>query len=75
MTIYYSHQCPFAHFYADELLRIARERGLDGRKILVETARQAQRVPSPFGVFNVFLNGDFLTHRILGPSQFRKLLC
>ena len=72
--IYYSHQCPFTTRYVDELLSVAREEGLPTRKILVKNAREAQRVPSPYGVFNVFLNGDFLTHKIVTAEAFRKLV-
>jgi len=74
LVIYYSNQCPFTEFYTDEMLKVAQAKKLAAKKIKIKSAKQAQKVPSAFGVFSVFLNGDFLTYKIMSSGQFEQFL-
>lgn len=73
LVLYYSHQCPHTAKYAPLIADMAKQRGLklDMRKI--ETAQQAQNMPSPCTTYSLFYNGRFVTNEILSEKKFEKL--
>jgi ribosomal protein S18 acetylase RimI-like enzyme len=74
IVIYYSDQCPYTDFYINEMAAAAIEREIPYQLIKLENAEQARKVGSPFGTTAVYLNGEFLTHRIDTKKTFGKLL-
>jgi ribosomal protein S18 acetylase RimI-like enzyme len=74
VVVYYTDQCPFTDFYVQEMIAVAKEKGLKTAAIHITSAEEAQQLPTAFGTFNVFLNGSFLTHVVHTRKQFVKLL-
>jgi hypothetical protein len=74
LSLYYSYQCPFTHHYVDEMTEAARKRTIPCRKILVKTRRDAQNLPSPFTILGAYLDGAFLTHKVMSEAAFGKML-
>ncbi len=74
MVIYYSSQCPFTELYVNEMLEAAAEAGHDTKKIKIDSCKKAQQMTTAFGVFNVFLNGQFFAHQIFSKKQTTSLL-
>lgn len=48
--------------------------GIASEKIKIESLKQAKDLPTPFGIFSVFYNGEFLSHEVMGEKKFSKLL-
>ncbi len=73
-ALYYSNQCPFTAKYVPILEEMAKARGAEFHTIRFESAEQAQSAPSPFTIFTLFCNGEFITHEILSEKKFEKIL-
>lgn len=73
-ALYYTSQCPFTAKYVPLLQSLAEERNIRFRAIHLQTREQAQEAPTPFTTFNLFYNGEFVTHEILSEKKFEKLL-
>lgn len=73
-ALYYSPQCPFTAKYVPLVADVAAARGVPFKTILLETAEQAQNAPAPFTAYSLFHDGVLLTHEILSPKKFEKLL-
>lgn len=50
LSLFYSNQCPFPEYWADEMLRVAATYGLSSDKIKIGTLRDAQKAPTPFTI-------------------------
>ena len=74
IVIYYTHQCPFNTYYIQEMKTVADVRHIPFKIILLDTFEKAQTAPSAYGTFNLFFNGQFLTHYIQTAKQFDKML-
>lgn len=72
--IYYTAQCPFAVGVLEELREVASNEGVDFNTSCFQTREEAQRAPSAWTTFSLFYNGRFITHEILSPKKFEKLL-
>ncbi|MBL7162308.1 MAG: GNAT family N-acetyltransferase [Anaerolineales bacterium] len=70
----YTNQCPFTEFYVNEMAEVANTHGIPGQKIRMTTREEVQNGPSPFGVFGVFYEGEFLSHKVMSRNKFDKLL-
>ena len=73
-ALYYTKQCPFTAKYVPLLEGMAKERKIDFQVIPVVTTEQAQNAPIPFTTFNLFYDGEFITHEILSEKKFEKIL-
>lgn len=74
LTVIYTNQCPFTEYYVNtELREIAKAYELPLEIIKVTTKAEAQDIPSAFGIYCLFYNGEFLTHEILNRKKFDKL--
>lgn len=73
-TLYYTSQCPFTAKYVPILEGIAKAHGAELKSVHIETAKDAQNVPTPFTTFTLFFDGEFITHEILSEKKFEKLL-
>ncbi|WP_438496278.1 GNAT family N-acetyltransferase [Paenibacillus sp. IHBB 3054] len=74
ICIYYTAQCPFAVGVLEDLRSVAKERGIPFTAHLLTTREEAQAAPSIWTTFSLFLNGTFITHEIMSPGKFAKLL-
>ncbi len=70
----YVYQCPFVPDCLRQMSEVAREFGLEVTTRELATVKSAQEAASPFGTFGAFLYGRLLTHELMSPNKFRKLL-
>lgn len=74
LTFYYSDMCPFNADYVDIMIETAGKYDIPCEKIKVESLKQAKDLPTPFGIFSVFYNGEFLSHEVMSEKKFDKLI-
>lgn len=74
LTFYYSDLCPFNADYVDIMIETAAKYNIPCEKIKIENLEQAKDLPTPFGIFSVFYNGEFLSHEVMSEKKFDKLL-
>jgi GNAT superfamily N-acetyltransferase len=75
LTVLRSDQCPYLEDAINTLLEAAAEKGIKSRVVELHTAAEVNRLsPSPYGVFNVVLDGRFLSYRYLLKEEFFQLL-
>lgn len=72
VLIAYTNQCPFVETYSQEMKEVAEELGLSVEVNRIESAKEVRQYGSPFGTFNVYLKGEFLTHLIMAKKPFAK---
>ncbi|MGO0059175.1 GNAT family N-acetyltransferase [Brevibacillus fluminis] len=73
LQLFYTNQCPFTEFYADELEQAAREAGMPFGKHKLATREEARRAPSPYTSYSLFYRGKFVTHEIMTKDKFHKM--
>ena len=73
-VLYYTAQCPFTAKYVPILQETARKQGIPFVIRQITTAEEAQNAPTPFTMFSLFYNGEFVTHEILSEKKFEKIL-
>lgn len=74
LTIFYSDMCPFNADYVDIMIETADKYGIPSDKTKIESLKQAKDLPTPFGIFTVFYNSEFLSHEVMSEKKFSKLL-
>ncbi|MGE7092596.1 GNAT family N-acetyltransferase [Lysinibacillus sp. NPDC048646] len=74
IAIYYTAQCPFAVGIVDELKKVAENHKVPFKTHRITTTEQAQNAPTLWTTFGLFYNGKFITHEIMSPNKFDKLL-
>lgn len=75
LTVLRSDQCPYLEDATNILLEAAAEKGIRSRVVEIKTAAAANRLsPSPYGVFNVVLDGRMLSYRYLLKEEFFQML-
>jgi hypothetical protein len=74
LHLLYSAQCPMLPKSANDLAEMAEEHGLELEITVLESAREAQRAPSYYGVFNLIWNGRLLSDHYVSKGRFRNLL-
>jgi L-amino acid N-acyltransferase YncA len=75
LTILRSDQCPYIPDATKILLEVAAKKKLKARVVEFRTARELQTLsPSPYGVFNILLNGRLLSYHYLLESDFLAAL-
>ena len=72
--VYYSHQCPFMHYYVDLQSKLAAEKGYAFEMVLIDTREKARANPSPFTIFSMFYQGEFVTHVLGTEKEFLKII-
>ena len=73
-TLYYTNQCPFTAKYVPLLCETANRAGLNLKAVHIESKEQAQSARCPFTTFSLWKDGDFVTHEILSPAKFLKII-
>lgn len=75
LTVLRSDQCPYLEDATKTLLEAAAEMGINSRVVELKTAAEARRLsPSPYGVFNVVLDGRLLSYCYLLKDEFLQML-
>lgn len=74
ITIFYTAQCPFAVGILGELRKVAESKGITFNSFRITTKEEAQNAPTIWTTFGLFYNGKFITHEMLSPNKFDKLL-
>ncbi|MBK1813118.1 YoaP domain-containing protein [Clostridium sp. YIM B02505] len=69
ITVLYSDQCPIKN-----ITEAAKECSLDIRLHKIDNHIEAQNSPSPYGTFNIIVDGKFLTHRIFDKQRYIGIL-
>lgn len=70
----YVYQCPFVPGCLQDMSERAREMGLSVTTRELTTVKSAQQAASPFGTFGAFLRGRLITHELMSPNKFGRLL-
>ncbi|MCP4134915.1 MAG: GNAT family N-acetyltransferase [bacterium] len=74
LTVLYSNRCPFTEYYVNtELQEIADSYKLPLNIVKITSQKEAQKIPTANSIYNVFYNGEFLTHEILSKKKFDKI--
>ena len=75
LTVFRTDQCPYLEDTAATALDVARDRGLPCREVELTSAREIRdRAPSPYGVFSIVLDSEFLSHHPLPSKKLREIL-
>lgn len=74
IAIYYTAQCPFAVGIIDELRKVAENKNVTFKSFQITSREEAQNSPTIWTTFGLFYNGEFITHEIISPNKFEKLL-
>jgi GNAT superfamily N-acetyltransferase len=75
LTILRSDQCPYLEDATRTLLEVAAEKRIKSRVVELKTAAEVRRLsPSPYGAFNVVLDGRLLSYRYLLKDEFFQML-
>jgi len=74
LTIIYSKQCPWVARFIEEVKPILEKENLEPTVIEIETAMQAQKAPSLYGVFNLIHDGKLLTDRYISTTRFLNIV-
>lgn len=73
-NLVYADQCPWHEKSAFDLLNTAMDYGIDLKLTKIETAEQAKKAPSGFGVFNLLYNGKLLEDHYISATRFKNIL-
>lgn len=74
ICIYYTAQCPYAVGIVEELKEVAANKKIPFKACKITTREQAQNSPLIWTTFGVFYNGKFITHEIMSPNKFDRLV-
>lgn len=74
LTLYHSDQCPYQQNLPDIATRVGKQLNIPVNIIHVDSAREAQDSPCPYGTLAYFYNGELLTYRPAGTKQLLELL-
>jgi len=74
LTLYHSHQCPYAQNVPDIATRVGSSLKIPVNIIHLGNAMDAQNSPCRYGTLAYFYNGDFLTYHPAGTEKLLELL-
>lgn len=74
LVIIRSDQCPCTAKSTREILDTADALGISARVKELETCRQAQNAPSPYGIFNIVYNGRLIADHPISKSRFKNTM-
>jgi GNAT superfamily N-acetyltransferase len=62
LVVYYTNRCPYSEYHVNvSLAETAEKRGLNVKRVKLETIESAQSAPTPATIFSLFYNGEFIT--------------
>jgi hypothetical protein len=75
LTIIRANQCPHGVKFAREIGEIAeREFKLHPRQVILNSARDAQKAPTPYAVFTIIYDGKILSDHQISKTRFRNIM-
>jgi hypothetical protein len=74
LHVVYSAQCPMLPKSVSDMSNLAAEHGIELKVTVLNSAYEAQRAPSYYGVFNLIWNGRLLSDHYVSGGRFRNLL-
>lgn len=74
LTIVYSKQCPWVARFVEEVKPILKKEKLAPEIIELTSARQAQKAPSLYGIFNLIYEGRLLADRYISATRFMNII-
>lgn len=74
LNIIYSNQCPWVARSIEELIKVAKENGLELKVTELKTAEQAQNAPSLYATFNLVYNGKLLADHYISSRRFLNII-
>lgn len=74
IVIYYTAQCPFAVGVLGDLRKIAENKGVPFTTHQLTSKEEAQNAPTIWTTCGLFFDGKFITHEMMSPNKFEKLL-
>jgi GNAT superfamily N-acetyltransferase len=75
LTIIRSDQCPYVAKSTSEILETAEYTyGIKPKVIDLKDSKQAQNAPSPFGIFNILLNGKLVADHPISNTRFINIM-
>jgi len=74
LTIVFSKQCPWVARFIEEVKPILEKEDLKPMIIEMKTAKQAQKAPSLYGVFNLIYKGKLLADRNISTTRFLNII-
>lgn len=73
-VLYYSNGCPHTDKYTKILTDHAQSTGHDIKVYKIETLDQAKSCPTPFTIYSLYKDGEFVTNEILTTKKFDTLV-
>lgn len=73
-VLYYSDQCPYAEKYSLLIAEAAKKYGQTLHLIKYTTGFMAREAPSPFTIYSLFYDRNFITNEIQSEAKFIKLM-
>lgn len=74
ISIFYTAQCPYAVGIVEQLRAIAEERSVAFYAHRLKSREEAQQAAAVWTTFSMYYKGTFLTHEIMSPNKFAKML-
>ncbi|NJD01223.1 MAG: hypothetical protein FIA99_01180 [Ruminiclostridium sp.] len=73
ITVLYSDQCPIIDYAIQNISDAAKECDKEIKFHRIDNYIEAQNAPSPYGTFNIIINGKFITHRIFDKQRYIEI--
>jgi len=74
LNIVYSNQCPWVARFINEIGDIVKKNDLKLKITELKNAKEAQKAPSPYSVFNLIYNGEILVDHYISTTRFKNIL-
>lgn len=75
LTVVRSGQCPYIDDGVQSTVQVAREHGVEARIVELASGAEVQRLaPSAYGTFDVVVDGELLSHHVLGRKRREALI-
>lgn len=74
LTIIRSAQCPYTEKNVNAILETAKQLNLKANLLDLKDAREAQKVPCPFGTFCLIYNGKIISHHPISNTRFLNIM-
>jgi len=74
ITVMRSAQCPYSVKNVDAILKTSKKLGYQTRLVEIETAKDAQNTPSPFGTFCIIYKGKVISHHPISNTRFENII-
>lgn len=74
IVLYYSNGCPHTDKYVKLIKNHAKENNVDFTVHKIQTLEQAQASPTPFTIYSIYKDGEFITNEIMTIKKFDELI-